>query len=72
MKKTYDIEVDCPNCANLCEAAAAKVAGIASVTINYMTQKMTIEFSEEASDKKVIKEILKVCRKIEPDFDIDL
>ena len=43
MKKTYKIEVDCANCANLMESAAAKVDGAASVTVNFMTQQ---SFSE--------------------------
>ena len=33
MKKTYEIEVDCANCAQLMEQAASKVEGIASVTV---------------------------------------
>ncbi len=28
MKKTYKIEVDCANCANLMEEAARKTAGV--------------------------------------------
>ena len=44
MKKTYKIEVDCANCANLMEAATKKVAGVATATVNFMTQKMTVEF----------------------------
>ena len=28
MKKTYEIEVDCANCANEMQAAAAGVAGV--------------------------------------------
>lgn len=72
MKKTYAIEVDCANCANLCEAEAAKVKGIAAVTVNFMTQKMVVEFAEGADEKKVMKEVFKVCRKIEPDFEIEM
>ena len=30
MKKTYKIEVDCANCANLMEDAARKTSGVAS------------------------------------------
>ena len=41
MKKTYQIEVDCANCANLMEEAANKTEGVASATVNFMTQKMT-------------------------------
>ena len=72
MKKTYKIEVDCANCANLCEGAAAKVEGVESVNINFMTQKMTVEFCEGADENKVIKAIHKACKKIEPDFEIEL
>ena len=40
MKKTYQIEVDCANCANLMEEAAKKTEGVANATVNFMTQKM--------------------------------
>lgn len=46
MKKTYKIEVDCANCANLMEDAARKTAGVQSATVNFMTQKMIVEFAE--------------------------
>ncbi len=36
MKKTYKIEVDCANCANLMEDAARKTAGVQSATVNFM------------------------------------
>ena len=39
MKKTYKIEVDCANCANLMEDAARETAGVQSATVNFMTQK---------------------------------
>lgn len=71
MKKTYRIEVDCANCANLMEAAAAKVNGVEAVTVNFMTQKMIIEFNEGAEEKNVMKDILKACKKIEPDCEIE-
>ena len=48
MKKTYNIEVDCANCANLMEAATKKTAGVADATVNFMTQKMIVEFEEGA------------------------
>lgn len=72
MKKTYKIEVDCANCANLMEDAARKVTGVTSATVNFMTQKMIIEFSDGAEPKKVMQEVLKVCKKIEPDCEIIL
>lgn len=71
MKKIYSIEVDCANCANLMEDAANKTEGVASATVNFMTQKMTVEFSDGEDEKKVMKKVLKACRRIEPDCDIE-
>jgi copper chaperone CopZ len=72
MKKIYKIEVDCANCANLMEDATKKVAGVASATVNFMTQKMTVEFEDGQDAKAVMKNVLKACRKIEPDCEIEL
>ncbi len=70
MKKTYKIEVDCANCANLMEDAARKTAGVASATVNFMTQKMIVEFEEGQDSKAVMQNVLKACRKVEPDCEI--
>lgn len=70
MKKSYKIEVDCANCANLVEAEAKKVAGVKELTISFMTQKMKIEFEDGAEPEAVLSEILKVAKKVEPDFEI--
>ncbi len=72
MKKTYAIEVDCANCANLMEDAARKTAGVASATVNFMTQKMIVEFAEGQDPKAVMKNVLKACKKVEPDCEIEL
>ncbi|MCR5503611.1 MAG: cation transporter [Lachnospiraceae bacterium] len=72
MKKTYEIEVDCANCANLMEDATKKTDGIADAVVNFMTQKMTVEFAEGADEKKVMKQVLKNCKKVEDDCEIFL
>lgn len=72
MKKTYRIEVDCANCANLMEGAARKTAGVTSAVVNYMTQKMTVEFAEGQDEKAVMKTVLAACKKVEPDCEIYL
>lgn len=72
MKKTYKIEVDCANCANLMEDAAKKTPGVADAVVNFMTQKMIVEFEEGKEPKAVMKEVLKACRKVEPDCEIEL
>ena len=72
MKKTYKIEVDCANCANLMEDAARKTAGVQSATVNFMTQKMIVEFDEGQELKDVMKNVLDACKKVEPDCEIFL
>lgn len=72
MKKTYKIEVDCANCANLMEDAARKTDGVAAATVNFMTQKMIVEFEDGHDSKKVMQDVLKACKKVEPDCEINL
>ena len=70
MKKTYKIEVDCPNCAAKMEEAARKTAGVKDTTVNFMTLKMNVEFNEGQDPKTVMTEVLKNCRKVEDDCEI--
>ena len=72
MKKTYKIEVDCANCANLMEEAARKTAGVAAATVNFMTQKMLVEFAEGQDASQVMDSVRKACKKVEPDCEIFL
>jgi cation transport ATPase len=72
VKKTYKIEVDCANCANLMENTAKKVAGVQNAVVNFMTQKMIVEFAEGQDPKTVMKDVLKACKKVEPDCEIEL
>ena len=37
-----------------------------------MTQKMEVEFTEGADEAKVMKAVLKACKKVEPDCEIEL
>ena len=72
MKKTYNIEVDCANCALLMENATKQTEGVENAVVNFMTQKMTVEFAGDADEKTVMKNVLKACRKVEPDCEIEL
>lgn len=72
MKKTYKIEVDCANCANLMEEAANGTSGIESAVVNFMTQKMTVEFCDGADVDNVMKAVVKACKKVEDDCEIYL
>ncbi|MCR5245934.1 MAG: cation transporter [Bacteroidales bacterium] len=68
MKKTFKIEVDCANCANLVENEIKKVEGVKDANVVFMTQKMKVEFEEGADTEAVMAEVMKRARKVEPDF----
>ncbi|MCM1320293.1 MAG: cation transporter [Muribaculaceae bacterium] len=70
MNKTFKIEVDCANCANLVEQEGNKVKGIKSLSISFMTQKMKVAFEDDADQASVMAEVLKRAKKVEPDFQI--
>ena len=72
MKKTYKIEVDCANCANKMEDAAKKVSGVADATVNFMAQKMIVDFAEGADPAAVMKQVVSACKKVEDDCEIYL
>ena len=72
MKKTYKIEVDCANCANKMEQATKKTAGVDTATVNFMTQKMIVEFAEGADIAAVMQDVLKNCKKVADDCEIFL
>lgn len=72
MKKTYKIEVDCANCANKMEDAAKHVSGVKDANVNFMIQKMTVEFADDAEEKSVMKSVVKACKKVEDDCEIFL
>ena len=70
MKKTYNIEVDCANCANKMELEAKKTDGVKDASVNFMTLKMKVEFEDGADVDSVMNEVLKNCRKVESDSEI--
>ncbi len=70
MKKSYKIEVDCANCANLMEEAAKKTNGVKNAIVNFMTQKMEVEFSDTVDINSVMREVIKNCKKVEDDCEI--
>ena len=72
MKKTYKIEVDCINCAGKMEQAAQKTEGVATATVNFMTQKMIVEFCDGAEPAEVMTRVRKNCKKVTGDGEIFL
>ena len=67
MKKTFKlVDLDCANCAAKMENAIAKLDGVKSVTVSFLTQKMTIE-TEGDDQSELMKQVVKLCKKVEPD-----
>ena len=72
MKKVYKLEdLDCANCAAKMERAIAKLEGVKSVTVSFLTQKMTIE-TENDDQTVLMQQVVKLCKKVEPDCIIHL
>ena len=69
MKKKFKIEVDCANCAAKVENAINQIDGIEDASVGFMTQKMMITAPDEKFDE-IMKEVERVAKKIEPDFEI--
>ena len=72
MNKVYKIEVDCPACAVKMEDATKKIAGVKEATVNFMTQKMKVEFEDGADAASIMEQARKACKKIEDEFEIYL
>ena len=71
MKKTYKIDVDCANCAAKMEDAIKKLDGVNDASVSFMMQKMTID-ADDARFDEIMKEVVEVCKKVEPDCIINM
>ena len=67
MKKTFNIEVDCANCAAKIENKVSKIDGVNECRINFMSQKMMLDAPDDRFDE-VLDELIKKAQRIEPDF----
>ena len=67
MKKVFElIDLDCAHCAARMEDGIRGLAGVSDVSVNFLTQKLMLEADDAVFDK-VLKQAVKICRKIEPD-----
>ena len=72
MKKRFNLgDLDCANCAAKMEDAIKKVDGVKDATVSFVMQKMTVE-ADDARFDDIMKEIVKVCKRVEPDCEIVL
>ncbi|MDE6350920.1 MAG: cation transporter [Treponemataceae bacterium] len=72
MRKVFQLEdLDCANCAAKMERAIAKIDGVTSATVSFMTQRLTVE-ADDAQFDDIMKAVVKTCKKVEPDCRIVL
>ncbi len=66
MKKTWPIEIDCPNCAAKLERALAELPGVQQVSVNYVQKRLTLEAADDQFPA-VTAAVLAKTAEIEPD-----
>ena len=72
MRKVFKLQdLDCANCAAKMEDAIKKIDGVNNATVSFMAQKLTIDADDSRFDS-IMKEVVNVCRKVEPDCVIEM
>ncbi len=70
MKKKFRVEgIDCPNCAAKIEKLVGEIEGVTVSKINFMAEKLTVEF-EESATATLIDEIKNAVAVVEPDAEV--
>ncbi|BDF66968.1 cation transporter [Pseudoflavonifractor phocaeensis] len=72
MKKRYKLtDLDCANCAAKMEDAINKIDGVTAATVSFIQQKLTIE-ADDARFDAIMAEVVKACKRVEPDCVIEM
>ena len=70
MRKSFMLdEIDCANCARKLQDELAKLDGVDAVSVNFMTQKLTLSAADDRFDD-VLDRVTALAAKIEPDCEI--
>ncbi len=70
MRKSFRLdEIDCAVCASKLQDAIARLDGVDSVSVNFMTQKLTLSASDEKFDD-VLERVVALAADLEPDCEI--
>ena len=62
--------LDCANCANELERAIENIDGVDKVNINFITEKMELEYDDK-NEEEILKKVKKVIKREEPDVNIE-
>ena len=72
MKKHYKLtDLDCANCAAKMEDAIKKLDGVNDASVNFIAQKLTLD-AEDARFDDILSQVVKTCKRVEPDCVINL
>ena len=67
MKKRFNLtDLDCASCAAKMEQAIKKLPGVRDASVSFLTQKLTLD-ADDARFDAIVQEVVKVCKKVEPD-----
>ena len=70
MKKKFKlVDLDCANCAAKMETAIQKIPGVHGAAVSFMSQRLTLD-AEDSRFEEILDEVVQVCRRIEPDCQI--
>ena len=70
MRKSFKLdEIDCANCARELQDELSKLEGVKSVSVNFMTQKLTLE-ADDAEFDDVLARVVDFTADAEPDCEI--
>ena len=67
MKKRFNLtDLDCASCAAKMEQAIKKLPGVRDASVSFLTQELTLD-ADDARFDAIVQEVVKVCKKVEPD-----
>lgn len=70
MRKVFKLdEIDCANCAAKLQEGLSNLEGVESVSVNFMTQKLTLVAADDEFDE-VLERVVDYTEEVEPDCEI--
>ena len=70
MRKSFRLdEIDCANCARKLQDELAKLDGVDAVSVNFLTQQLTLTAADECFDD-VLDRVVALAARVEPDCEI--
>ena len=70
MKRRYNIEVDCANCANKIEDKINRMDEVDSCNINFMMMKMIVTLKDNVNEDGFLEKANQVARRVDSDSKI--